>query len=95
MLCVDVMYVNTIPMLVTLSRNIHFGTVEALPSCSKANILKAIHNVLRVYRGSGFKVQTALMDGEFATMEGDLMDDRVRINVTARDEHVSEIERYI
>jgi hypothetical protein len=31
-LCVDVMFVNRIPMLVTISRNIQFATVEAIAS---------------------------------------------------------------
>lgn len=47
-LCVDIMYVDRIPFLVTISRDLKFGTVEALSSCSNQQLL--VLQVLRVYR---------------------------------------------
>jgi hypothetical protein len=94
-LCVDVMFVNEIPLLVTLSRNIRFGTVEAIPNRSSANLLKGIESVISIYRRAGFRVTMAMMGGEFQKLRGDLADMEVKLNGTARDEHVGEIERYI
>ena len=44
-LCVDLMYVNRVPLLVTLSRNIKFGTVEAVKDRKEATLLKGIATV--------------------------------------------------
>ena len=64
-LCVDFMYVNKVPLPVTLSRNIKFGTMEAVADRKEATILKCIKGEVTLYRKAGFKVNTALMDGEF------------------------------
>lgn len=94
-LCVDVMHVNGVPMLVSVSRNIRFGTVEPLPNRRSATILKGIDAIRRLYYRGGFRITSALMDGEFTPMRGDLADRHIALNETGRDEHVGEIERYI
>ena len=43
----------------------------------------------------GFRVITALMDGEFQHMWDDLADIGMILNTTARDEHVGNVERFI
>ena len=47
-LCVDLMYVNKVPLLVTLSRNIKCGTVEAVADWKEATLLKCIGAVVTV-----------------------------------------------
>ena len=94
-LCVDLMYVNRVPLLVTLSRNIKFGTVEAVKDRKEATLLKGIATVTALYRKVGFKVTTALMDGEFVPLRGGLAEIGITFNETSRDEHVGDIERYI
>ena len=94
-LCVDFMYVNKVPLLVTLSRNIKFGTMEAVADRKEATILKCIKGVVALYRKAGFTVTTALMDGEFVPLRGGLAELGLRLNETSRDEHVGDIERYI
>ena len=94
-LCVDFMYVNKVPLLVTLSRNIKFGTMEAVADRKEATILKCIKGVVTLYRRAGFTVTTALMDGEFAPLRGGLAELGLRLNETSRDEHVGDIEQYI
>jgi hypothetical protein len=44
-LCIDIMFVNKVPFLVTISRHIKFGTVEVLKSRKMANVVTAIGNV--------------------------------------------------
>ena len=48
-LTADVMYINGIPMLVTVSHNIWFGTVEALPNCHLPTLIKGIKSVATMY----------------------------------------------
>ena len=94
-LCVDLMYVNKVPLLVTLSRNIKFGTMEAVADRKEATLLKCIKGVVSLYRKAGFKVTTVLMDGEFVPLCGGPAELGLRLNETSRDEHVGDIERYI
>jgi hypothetical protein len=94
-LAADVMFVNGIPMLISTSRNIRFGTVEAIPNHNIPTLVKGITSVGTMYKRAGFRVSTALMDGEFEPMRGDLADLGVTLNQTAHDEHVGDIERYI
>jgi hypothetical protein len=91
------MYVNGIPMLVTVSRNIRFATVEALPNHNIKTLVNAIKNVVTVYRRASFIITMTLMDGEFEPMRGDLSDisPGITLNETANDEHVGDIERFI
>ena len=69
-LCVDLMYVNKVPLLVTLSCNIKFGTMEAVADQKEATLLKCIKGVITLYRKAGFRVTIALMDGEFVPLRG-------------------------
>jgi hypothetical protein len=58
-------------------------------------LVKGIKEVATVYKCTGFHITTALMDGKFEAMCGDLADLGIALNKTARDEHVSAIERFI
>ena len=89
------MYMNKVPLLVTLSRNVKFGTVEAVKDRKEATLLKGIPTVVTLYRKAGFTVTTALMDGEFVPLRGGLAEIGITLNETSRDEHVGDIERYI
>jgi hypothetical protein len=94
-LCVDVMHINGIPFLVTISKHIHFGTVEAMKSKKTPEILKAVQRVIKIYKQRGFRVTWAMVDNEFEPIRGELADLGVGMNETGRDEHVPQIERYI
>jgi hypothetical protein len=94
-LAADVMHVNGIPMLVTTSRNIRFGTVEAIPNRNIGTLVRGIKSVATVYKRAGFHITAALMDGEFEPMRGDLADLGIALNEAACDEHVRDIERFI
>jgi hypothetical protein len=91
----DLMYINGIAFLVTASRKIHFGTVEALNSRSTPTLSKAIGSVAAIYRRAGCRVTMALMDGEFEPLRDSLAELGIALNATSRDEHVGDIERYI
>jgi hypothetical protein len=94
-LAADVMHVNGIPMLVTISWNIRFGTVEPIPNRNISTLVSGIKFVATVYKRAGFHITTELMDGEFEPMRGDLADLGIALNEAAHDEHVGDIERFI
>ena len=48
-ICVDIMFVNQIPFLITISRNIKFITVEALSNRRSTTLSKALSSVVNLY----------------------------------------------
>ena len=91
-MCVDLMYVNKVPLLVTLSQNKKFGMMELVADRKEAMLLKCIKGVISLYREAGFKVTIGLMDGEFMPLHRGLAELGIRLNETSRDEHVGDIE---
>jgi hypothetical protein len=94
-ICADIMHVNGTPFLITVSKHIHFGTVEAIPSRRLSDIWKAVKGVVKLYQQRGFKVTWALMDHEFQPLRADLAELGVGLNETGRNEQVPQVERYI
>ena len=89
------MYVNRVAMLVPISRNIKFATIEAIPNSKSSVILKSMQVILQIYWRNGFLVAVALMDGEFVHLCGELASMGVTLNDTSLDEHVGVMERFI
>ena len=91
----DVMFVNGLPFLVTISCNIHFGMVEARKDTKGPTLVKGIKYVCDIYKQGSFKVDLILMDGQFEPLQGDIPSLGLCLNDVAVDEHVGEAERYI
>jgi hypothetical protein len=91
------MHVNGVAFLVTISRNLKFGTIEVQPNRKEATLIDGLLMTVKVYKQRGFVVSLALMDGEFDTpgVREALAGQGVALNPTGRDEHVGDIERYI
>ena len=94
-LCVDIMYVNRVALMVSISQGFKFGTIEAIPNNKSATITRGVAAIRQVYRRNGFNITAALMDGEFGHLRGEMADLGIALNETSRDEHVGDIERYI
>ena len=54
---------------------------------------ECINNVVTIYTQRGFKVDNALLDGEFVPLRTDLLNMGILANFATRNEHVPEIER--
>ena len=93
-LSVDIMKVTGIPFLMTISRHIKFGSAGKLDSMKNSHIIKHFKAIVGAYVTRGFRVTIILADNQFESMCGDLADLHAQLNITARDEHVPEIERY-
>ena len=96
-LTIDVMHVNNVPFLVTTSRKIHFGTIDAIQSTTDTNIIQSLKKTVAVYRRGGIRPRIVLADGAFTSddMQASLQLLGITINPTVRDEHVGDVERYI
>ena len=44
---------------------------------------------------AGFKITSALLDGEFSHIHGDMAELNISLNIMSRDKHVGDIEWYI
>ena len=48
-LCIDIMYINQVAMLVSISRNIKFATIEAIPNNKTSILVKGMKAILQIY----------------------------------------------
>ncbi len=94
-LCVDVMKVNKMPFLVSISRAIKFGTVAWLKNAKAMTILKHIEDVHSVYVKRGFILEIIEVDGQFEPLRGKLARMGITLNKCSREEHVPVAERRI
>jgi hypothetical protein len=92
-LAVDFMFLDGIPFVVSLSRNLKFTTYEYVPRRSKPILVKTLKKIINIYNHRGFNVVTALMDSEFKLLRDEVPE--VTLNTNSPDEHVPDIERQI
>lgn len=90
-LAADVMFVNEIPFLTSVSLDIGFLTAEFLPSRRAENLGKSLTKIIQFYAKGGFIVRVVLVDNEFAPLTDILP--LVEVDATAAGEHVALIER--
>ena len=90
-IAIDIMFINAIPFFMTISQNLHFGTVEVLPNRQEATIKNKLWGVIQLYEQCGFRLTSIMADPEFEPL-------RVaspQLNTCGADEHVPEIKRFI
>ena len=93
-LCIDIMFVNGLPLLTAIDRSIRFRSLVPLESRSKSDMYTALDKILRRYGQSGFRITSVHCDQEFRTLMGPVADELgVEMNYTTTDEHVPEAER--
>ena len=94
-LACDIMYVNKIPFLMSISRHIRFGTAQHITNQKGTTIFTGIRAIHQVYLQRGFRIRNAFMDGQFEPLRGNLAELGIVLNTASNDEHVPEIERQI
>ena len=90
-LAIDIMFINKVAFLITTSRNLKFGTVEAISNRQITTIIAKLKSVCQIYHHRGFRVTVILGDPEFEPIQTTFP----QLNCCAADEHVPDIERYI
>jgi hypothetical protein len=94
-LCFHIVSVNKIAFLVTVSRNIRFGTTKRLLS-RNANVAgEALVTVLKFRCQRGFRVKECHRNREFESLKVTLADAGSGLNVAGKDGHVPKVERCI
>ena len=108
-LCIDVIFINGIKFLLTVSQNIDFVTAQYVTSKKYSGYIKPIKAICNMYAQRGFFVTTIPTDPKFLHLETFLNKtggrigyiaingnaDEPTVNVTAKNEHVEEAERKI
>ena len=92
-LSVDVMFVNRIPFLTSISRYLKFTTADTLHNCKTGQLVQCVTNVKALYTKRGLNMTTSLMDREFVPMRTARLNTGVSLNISSASEHVPEIER--
>ena len=64
-LSADVMFVKSIPFLVTFTRKIILITVDHVPTRTAVHLDKSLMNILKIYARDSFVIRLVLMDMEF------------------------------
>ena len=91
----DIMYVNKIPFLISISQHIRFGTAQHVKNQQGTMIFNGIRAIHQVYLQRCFRIRNAFMDGQFEPLRGNLAELGKLLNTASNDEHVPEIERQI
>ena len=92
-LVIDLMFVNKIPFLITVSCGLHFGTVELLPNCQVPTVTAALTCMVHTYCQHGFRIATTLANPKFEPLQMTFGD--ISFNFCAQNEHIPEIKHYI
>ena len=87
----DVIFVNGIEFLTTLSRKIKFLAVEHIPPHTAEHIRSLLTKIVNIYTRGGFLVRVVLIDMDFEKVADDL--ELVQVNTTAAREHVGKIDQ--
>jgi hypothetical protein len=96
-ICMDYFFIDKLVFFITVSRNIHFISVEnVLEKTMITHCLPAFNNVNACYKARGFVIDTVHADDEFKSLKTPLLDKyNILLNVAATNEHVPEVERMI
>ena len=94
-LACDIMYINKIPFLMSISRHIRFGTAQYIKNQQGMTIFNDMQAVHQIYLQRGFRIRNAFMDGQFEPLRGNLAELGIVLNTASNNEHVPEIERQI
>jgi hypothetical protein len=91
----DVLFVNGMPFVTSISRKIKFTTIEYVMSRKEPDLINSLVKVVTLYKARGLNPSTALMDREFECLRNKLLLHGMNLNTTAASEHVPDIERQI
>jgi len=94
-LCIDFMFVQSVVMLVTVSKNIKFTTLSVMKSRSLRETERELMNIINLYRRRGFVINVIHCDREFLALQQSDLAQHIDFNVVAMNEHVPEVERQI
>ena len=93
-LCIDIMFINEMPFLSTISRHLKYRTIQWLETRTAASYRSALDVIFRQYNKANFRIATIHCDAEFKPIMDDIKDDLdIDMNYANAQEHVPEAER--
>lgn len=93
-LSVDVMHVNQVPFLISISEHIHYGTIKSLDSMKIPILEDEIKRIIQLYSVHGFHIKYKLVDIQFKAIKDRGLLEAI-VNVVGKGEHAPMIERFI
>ena len=94
-LCADIMYIEEVPFLVTVSKNVRMNTIRYIPDKKKQTLLEAFDPTLLLYNKAGFTIKELHADPEFECIREEMEINDIKVNLTAAEEHQPDVERAI
>ena len=92
-LCADIMFIDQVPFLVTMSKYIRFITIRYIPDRKKETLMEALDDTFIKYNNAGFIIKELHVDPEFECLQQEMEINEIKVNLTAAEEHQSDIER--
>ena len=93
-LCIDIMFVNEMPFLTTITRALYYRTALFLPTRKHQDLYTSLDEVLRMYNHNGFTISKIFCDGEFRPIMDPVKDEmNIDMRYSAAQAHVPEAER--
>ena len=68
-LSVDVMFVNNIPFLVSLGKNMKFTTIKNVVDWKAATLLTSLHSIKSFYTNKNIFIKPLFVDNEFEVLQ--------------------------
>ena len=92
----DIMFVNGIPFLTTVSRIIQFGSATEMSGATMENVVTALQVIKSKYKSRGFTIIAMTADNGFSALANnpDFINMEIVLNLTADDEHGPHIKRF-
>ena len=87
----DILFINNMAFLLSMSRGLKFMTVESLPNRHVKTIKEKVLTICTLYQGCGFVVHSIYADLEFELLKPDFP----FINTSNADDHQPDIEQAI
>lgn len=91
-LAMDLMFINKLPFLVSVSKDLEFTTVEYVVDRKLPQIIRGVKRIFKFYKDRGFVLKTACVDNEFSSMIPDIP---LLLNVASTNENLPLVERRI
>ena len=89
----EIMFINKLLLLVSISRGLKFTTIEYLSSKSEIALVTSIIKIVSYYKSHGLHVGDMFVDPEFQFLEESIVS--TDLNTTGARDHVPEVERQI
>jgi hypothetical protein len=64
-LCIDIMFVNGLPMSTSIDHSVRFRALVALDDRSESSIITAFNSIFQLYKNPGFQIGQVNCDQEF------------------------------